>query len=196
MAGTGDCKVSPDRTPQQHCAEMQSRRLVVSHGRRGWTRECRGSGHRGPPPRRAGCVGRNRLVVRTVGPLIPPAGTFSPHGVEKDPIQASARPADGSFPSTPQRRQPRVPPLPRIDSRQTQPPRPRERAGVRAKSPLFSCGLSRVLDLSLHSLLLYSLGLRPRGEGERAALFVRSLPRLGSLTPLSLALLSRPPAAG
>jgi hypothetical protein len=66
--------------------------------------------------RSADFVCRERLVIRTGCPLIPPAGTFSPHGVEKDPIQTSARPADGSFPITPQRRQPRVPPLPRVDS--------------------------------------------------------------------------------
>jgi hypothetical protein len=130
-------------------------------------------GHRGPRSRDAGFVGRERLVIRTGYPLIPPAGTVSPHGVETDPIEASARPWNASFPITPQRQQPRGPPLLRIDSRQTEPPRLRERAGVRAKGPLFSVGLSRVLDLSLYSLLLDSLGLRPRGEGERAAPFVR-----------------------
>ena len=79
MAGTGDCKVSPDRTPQQCCAEMQSRSLIVSHGRRGWTRECCGSEHSGPPPRRPGCVGRNRFVIRTVHPLTRPIGHPLPH---------------------------------------------------------------------------------------------------------------------
>jgi len=104
-------------------------------------------GHRGPRSRDAGFVGRERLVIRTGYPLIPPAGTVSPHGVETDPIEASARPWNASFPITPQRQQPRGPPLPRIDSRQTEPPRPRERAGVRANGPLFSCGFPRLGSL-------------------------------------------------
>jgi len=163
-------------------AECPAERTQRSSGRgpREWSRESGavetrsgGSGHRGPRSRDAGFVGRERLVVRTGCPRIPPAGTFSPHGVEKDPIQASARPLNGSFPITPQRQQPRVPPLPRIDSRQTEPPRPREKAGVRAEGPRGSCCLSRFSDLSLHSLRLHSLGLGPRGEGERAAWFFR-----------------------
>jgi hypothetical protein len=130
---------SPDECPPERTQRSSGR------GPREWSRESGavetrsgGSGHRGPRSRDAGCVGRERLVVHTGCPLIPPAGTFSPHGVEKDPIQASARPADGSFPITPQRQQPRVPPLPRIDSRHTERTRPRERVGVRAKSPLSS----------------------------------------------------------
>ena len=151
-------------------AECPAERTQRSSGRgpREWSRESGavetrsgGSGHRGPRSRDAGFVGRERLVVRTGCPRIPPAGTFSPHGVEKDPIQASARPLNGSFPITPQRQQPRVPPLPRIDSRQTEPPRPRERAGVRAKGPLSSFRLCCSPDLLLHSLCLHSLGLRP-----------------------------------
>ncbi len=70
----------------------------------------------------------------------------------------------GRLATSPQRRQPRVPPLPREDSRKTEPARLRERAGVRANGPLSSLCLSRSPDLSLHSLLLYSLGLRPRAK--------------------------------
>jgi len=85
--------------------------------------------------------------------------------------------------TTPQRRQPRLPPLPREDSRKTVSPTPlvshstlsrstlsrstlsAPGRGVRAKGPLSSSCLSNSSGLSLHSLLLYSLGLRPRAKG-------------------------------
>ena len=57
-------------------------------------------GHGGPRSRGAGFVGRDRLVVRTVCPLIPPSGTCSPPG-EKDTMQTSARRMRAVFGSSP-----------------------------------------------------------------------------------------------
>ena len=86
----------------------------------------------------------------------------------------------GRLATTPQ---PRLPPLPREDSRKTVSPTPlvshstlsrstlsrstlsAPGRGVRAKGPLSSSCLSNSSGLSLHSLLLYSLGLRPRAKG-------------------------------
>ncbi len=80
-------------------------------------------------------VGVTVLWIERLAPSPGRSATLSPTGA-RDTIQSSARPCHASFPITAQRRQPRVPPLPRDDLRQTEPACPRERAGVRAKWPL------------------------------------------------------------
>jgi len=89
------------------------------------------------------------------GPLCPLQCPF----IRKPPPR---RAANALGPITPQRRQPRVPPLPRIDSRQTEPPRPRERVGVRAKRPLF-CAVSPASLISYSTLSGSTLSASGRG---------------------------------
>ena len=61
-------------------------------------------------------VGVTVLWIERLAPSPGLSATLSPTGA-RDTIQASARPCHALFPVTAQRRQPRVPPLPRIDVR-------------------------------------------------------------------------------
>ena len=104
--------------------------------------QAQGSGHRGPPP---AIVSSNGSAVggETGQPPHPGCAHLLPPA-EKDPIQAIVCPADGSFPITPQRQQPRVP-LSRESTAPNRAPSPAGegwgeggRAAVFILSPLFS----------------------------------------------------------